>query len=300
MGAQCVYVFGYLGVSVADWTMMEGFASVQDYLRVMRVPHTWIDTPMLVAASAVFHVQFVCFLGRGEPHLLAAPDIVQSSADVPVGFLANSDNVHFYACHPTADVDGCEEVSGMDPAGDTLKASMISSAGAFEPSADAQDTEPSEDQLSRGLPNSLPLTSDSIFALCHCLNTWGDIFSAPSDELSAMLRAVETSTTDNSAASAFEVLRWRDAIKLLQWESLEQSAGMDRSNVYQIAKHHQKHPRHGRYKQFVKSRKILNKLVLQNIVEALAKTCDRHAGHTCLDAFRAQPTVVLRWRKLWY
>jgi hypothetical protein len=51
------------GVSVASWVCMEGYASMQAFIEAMRKPRVWVDTPMLVAASGVFEIQVVCFVG---------------------------------------------------------------------------------------------------------------------------------------------------------------------------------------------------------------------------------------------
>ena len=87
------------GVSVSDWALMEGSPSWEAYVKSMKVPGTWIDTAMLMAASALFNIQVVCFLGAGEAHLLAAPPIAASADEVPIAFVANSHNVHF-CCMP--------------------------------------------------------------------------------------------------------------------------------------------------------------------------------------------------------
>jgi len=55
------------GTTIEAWVCMGEYASLEAYIAAMRQPRTWIDTPMLVAASAVFDMQFVIFVGRGEP-----------------------------------------------------------------------------------------------------------------------------------------------------------------------------------------------------------------------------------------
>eukprot|EP00959_Pyramimonas_sp_CCMP1952_P123329 2578465-Pyramimonas_sp.AAC.1 len=39
------------GVSVASWVQMGGCSSMGECVASMRAPRTWVDTPMLVAAS---------------------------------------------------------------------------------------------------------------------------------------------------------------------------------------------------------------------------------------------------------
>ena len=288
------------GVSIAAWVAMEGYVSVAAYVAAMRVPRTWIDTPMVMAASAVFNIQFVCFVGRGEPHLVAAPEIAASSSDVPVGFLANSNNVHHYACHPGVEAGGCDSADGLDAAGDELMMSMVG-ASAFSASVGDPESEPAEEQGTRTPAANLSVHNSNLFALCSCLNKWEDAFAAPSPEILGLLCEVEAGSPGDAVTSCFEVLQWRDAIKLLQWELLEFSSGLNREHVYQVARRHHEQPRRGRHRQYVKSRKIVAKLVLEHVVAMLSKPCNRNkAAHACLDPFRSQPTAVLRWRKLWY
>ena len=102
--------------------------------------------------------------------------------------------------------------------------------------------------------------------------------------------------------NTFEVLQWRDAMKLSQWESLDIAAGVDRENVYQVAKrfHATSDKAHRRYNQYQKSRKICNKLTSKSVSSSIVKPCAASGRHHCLDVFREAPGAVLRWRKIWY
>ena len=93
------------GVSFEQWVTMEGFESMAAYIAHMQRPGTWVDTPMLTAASGLFGMQIIVFVGRGDPQLLAAPS-VQNLLIAPMATIACVANVHFFAVHPEVhDVD---------------------------------------------------------------------------------------------------------------------------------------------------------------------------------------------------
>ena len=98
------------GVSIQEWSMMESYyTSFNEYLAGMQTQATWVDTPFLYAATAVFNLQIVMLVGRGEPQLLASPQVMSSSVS-PVATLANVNNVHFMALQP---LQGPDELSAV-------------------------------------------------------------------------------------------------------------------------------------------------------------------------------------------
>jgi len=71
------------------------YTSFDKYLEAMGKPCVWIDTPMLYAASAVFEMQIIVFVGSGEPQLVAAAPIAGRTCDTPIAVIANVNNIHF-------------------------------------------------------------------------------------------------------------------------------------------------------------------------------------------------------------
>jgi hypothetical protein len=283
-------------LTLGQLATMEGHASVEQYIMDMKKQGTWIDTPMLLAASHVFHIQMICFVGQGEAQLLAAPEITALSEDVPIAFIANANNVHFYSCRPANSEDSADECADVgDDHDDPLLVSLVPQPndGRFIEEVE----EPSEGQLSRATPGgSLDTRGSNLFALCQCLNRW-DPFGRPDERVLDLLKVLEGALLTNTSGIVLEVLQYRDAVKLLQWESLE--AKLDREYVYQVAKKAMMKPSsHGRYNIFQKSRKLFVKLVLSKVEAGLLKECQ--PGHSCTKPFLQHAASVLRWRKLWY
>ena len=246
----------------------------------------------------------MCFVGRGEPELIVAPQIAASHTDVPVGFIANCANVHYYACEPDTHGDACPEMPNAgNMTGDELL--QHTSSPSQQTPMQHNTTAPSEDQLSRqsNMMQSSGASSDNVlFALCECLSKW-DSFGIPSPEVGEIVRQQASVNPTNMAATSLQVLQWRDAIKLAQWERSERQAGLHREHVYQVAKQHlvSSGMAFNRNKTFTKSRKIANKLHLSKVVADISGPCEKQGTpHTCLHAFRLQPGAALQWRKLWY
>ena len=129
-----------------------------------------------------------------------------------------------------------------------------------------------------------------------------DSFASADAEIAHLAKAHDAADAGDTVNVVCQVLRWRSAIKLCQWERLESEAGMQREYIYQIGR---------RYritcatacepKLFRKSRRLGDTLCLASIICTLASPCGKHnATHTCLDAFASNPNIALRWRKLWY
>ena len=226
------------GVSVSDWVLMEGNPSWEAYVKSMKVPGTWIDTAMLMAASALFNIQFVCFLGAGEAHLLAAPPIAASAAEVPIAFVANSHNVHVFACHPCTTSAQSDDAGGPASARDGVEEQAEDSLCAASEPFDGSPL--SEDQCFRHIRRREPPDDLELLAVSQCLNSWSDAFGAPSPDMLNAIRAAECADVSDLVATTFEVLRWRDSVKLLQWEMLESQAGLPRECVYQLGRRHLK------------------------------------------------------------
>ena len=91
-------------------------------------------------------------------------------------------------------------------------------------------------------------------------------------------------------------------MKLMQHEEAEQKAGIDRQFHLNLGKAYlvEKAHRQKKSSMLTKSR-LCYKLFLPGISKALASPCHKHGKeHTCLNAFRSQPGLVLRWRKMWF
>lgn len=287
------------GVSVEQWIEMEGFVSFEEYGATMRQPRAWFDTPMFVAASSVFSMQIVCFVEGSEPQLIIAPEFAATSSDLPVALIANTCNVHFYGCEPAEDSDAAAGA----PEDDLLLGVIAKEKSRPSERSDMpMDVEAvSEEQCARNVHIGPPEGGDML-ELCKAIRTW-DPFSIPDAHITDYIRRVETGKSSAGANASFEMLRWRDCLKLVQWEELETSAGVDREHEYRVALkfYTQGSLANGRHKQYSKQRKIAAKLCLQNVLAAIKQPCEKHGKvHHCLDPFRAAPSAVLRWRKLWY
>ena len=291
------------GTTIGQWIQMEGYGSVEEYIQYMCVPRTWVDTPMLMAASGVFNMQFIVFVGPGEPELIVAPQHMSSNQDLPVGFLANCGNVHYYACEPDAGDEPSATAAAAEMTGDVLLQNMPERNGIVAEKHD--ETPPTEDQCVRPVPaaeQQAEPRAQALFGLCECMSRW-DSFDAPPPELADIVKHQEPSDLGSMSDLTLQTLQWRDAYKLAQWEELERQAGIDRGHVYQVAKKQLALAGRacGRYRTFVKSRKIANKLSLGKVIGDIEGPCHkRGSAHTCLDVFRLQPRAVLLWRRLWY
>ena len=142
-----------------------------------------------------------------------------------------------------------------------------------------------------------------LLTLAESLMAW-DPFSEAGmcPKLRQLVGDLEQRSEFDSTMHVFQTLQWRDAIKLHQCEVVERAAGIHREHEYCIgASFYASSLVYGRAKQFAKSRRLWYKLDLQRIKDDLSKPCERHKSrHTCLDAFRAMPDIVLRWRRMWF
>ena len=186
--------------------------------------------------------------------------------------------------------------------GDTLLQSM--SFPSQQTPMQHNTTAPSEDQCSRqsSMMQSSGASSDNaLFVPCERLSKW-DSFGIPSQEVGEAVRQQASVDSNDMVATTLQVLQWRDAIKLAQWERSERQAGLHREHVYQIAKQNvSSSVTCNRYRTFTKSRKIANKLNLAKVLADISGPCEKQGTpHTCLHAFRLQPGAALQWRKLWY
>ena len=280
---------------------MDGQPSFVSYISHMRNPHVWVGTPMLHAASAVLGLQIVCFMGSPEPSIIAAPNVL-SQAESPVAVIANVGNWHFYALepdNPTYDVEPLD----LGSADDALLAWSANSS-LHEWQDNIANVTEAECSRSYGAPESHTEYDAQLFKLGESLMS-ADLFGniTCDQELSQLVASQDASDASNVDDNCFMVLRWRDAVKFSQWETADQQNGVNRDYEYQIGKAYYScaSSRHGEMKIFEKSRRLLENPDFSNISAALEQPCEKHgARHTCLDAFRAVPHSVLRWRKMFY
>ncbi|MFM7990150.1 MAG: hypothetical protein ACKPKO_63625, partial [Candidatus Fonsibacter sp.] len=84
-------------VTVENGVSMEAtHQTLNDYITYMSTPRNWIDTPMLLATSAVFKVQIVCISPEPLIIIIAAP--LTSQPSLPNRTVANVGYVHFTPC----------------------------------------------------------------------------------------------------------------------------------------------------------------------------------------------------------
>ncbi|MDA8582852.1 hypothetical protein N9L68_01440, partial [bacterium] len=223
------------GTSIAEWVAMEGYESMDAFIADMRRPRTWITTPMMVAASAVFNMQIICFVGGDEPQLVAAQAVLEQYRDVPMVFIANSNNVHFYAVQPQpAAPNDCEQEV---PADDDIFTEFMQNGLELAVGRDDNETFISEDQTVRteAIPQESALSKD-LYTFAQAMTHWKP-FAAPKIDMNNLVHSI-TASDHTSAVPSMEALRWRDFIKLAQWEDVEREAGIHREHVYAIARTH--------------------------------------------------------------
>ena len=275
--------------SLSDWVRMEGYSSFGAYLKHMKVAKTWIDSPMLYAASALFRLQLVIFLDDGRPHLLAARVIEQQESG-HLALLANIRRCHFQALQPLPP----ENFSPCKSSADTLLLQVP------ETQDDADDSAP---EATDGEAAPVPYQNchaEKTIQLCQALINWDPFSSACDPQLPDLVKSLES--TDEPSEVLSQTLQWRAAVKLLQHEEFDR-AEVDRSFHLELARINVvKRTTPARQKMFyVKSRTLGPKLTLAAIKISLVPPCHKNnAPRSCLDAFRNCPNLVLRWRKMWY
>ncbi len=220
-------------LTVREWVDMDGtYGSFEHYLSDMRLPRRWIDTPMLYAASAALHMQIVCLLSSGEPNLIAARSVQESTGAVPVALIANIGNVQFWALLPWPTEDepeGPEEP--LDSQGDLLLdrpqghgtlVAVTEEAGYWQ-----QQPQPAAE-----------LPSDAL-SLGRLVLNWKP-FGAEGmhQDIPPLAQRLEAAFGAGARPHTFQVLQWRETIKMLQWEEEEHARGIDRTHFLRIAAAH--------------------------------------------------------------
>ena len=278
-------------LAVRDWLVMDGDASCDAYLKRMRQPGEWVDCPMLYAASAILAVQLVCFLTNGDPQVVVASTISHLD-DLPILLLANADNMHFWAVEPSDDIGAPilhPETSGHRRADDT---DLLGEHYAGNLRAGEADL--SGEHCGPDMPSN---KRQGIFDMAAELMQWKP-FDKPVSE-SRLLECCLQAESGHIASDALMVVKWREAIKLHQWEEIERSAGISRDEQYRIARNHLATYSHTAA-QVQKTRKLCAKLCLAQIIKQLSAPCEKKGAkkkHNCLDLFRDKPKIVWRWRR---
>lgn len=286
------------GVSLENLILMDpSYATFADYLARMSLNRVWIDTPMLLAASALFNIQISVLLGRGEPQLVAAPN-VRSLKRAPLVSVANVNNQHFYALYPETGEDTIEDIGGMiddvlehgreDPLLHTL-------ANIFDDAATPNPEETQPDAICQPCQETDALTTadNSLFNLLPLLSMW-DPWSntTPPAELLSLYHHHESDVST--------CLRLRDAMKLHQTEQVDDA--LDKEWVYSRVKAYFNRWCSHDPKKFSKSQKIATYMSYPMVCEDLYKDCGSGGKerHTCMDAFRQHPKAIQSWRRLFY
>ena len=261
------------GMTLEDLICMDtNVQSINDYTQHMRKPHTWIDTPMLLAATAVFHMQLVIIMGKAEPQLIASTCIM-GHAELPVAAIARVNNKRFMALFPAPLPQGgtLDPGEGAREAHDLLGQDVL-------PGESHDGAEPCEEQCAR-TSAELPQAHDTwdLFALAEQLAQWAPWGPSASTELSLLSKKQDGDNLQDVAANVFQVLQWRNCVKLQQWEKSERHGDVSRDHVYRVAKrYHSALPvRHGGHKQFAKSGRLCGKLCLKKISDSVAQPCEK-------------------------
>ena len=207
-------------VTISDWVEMDGYSSLSHYIEQMKLEKAWIDTPMLLAASAVFELQLLVFLDDGRPHLPASQQM-QKKNSAQVCLLANTLNVHFFAVRPVPrdNLEPCKTSSDM--------------VCQHLPDPDRADSESLSDASDTELTPVIP-DQDVTFRLCCALIKWDPWGPSLDSEIPDLLSRLEG--TDEPFEGISQTLQWRAALKLLQHEQLEDSRDIDRSYQLELAR----------------------------------------------------------------
>lgn len=193
-------------VTLSDLLNMAGFSSVTAYIEHMRNPQVWIDTPMLWAMAGVYNVQLVVYVGAGSPQVIIAPDAM-AEHKVLTAYFGNYSNVHFWALEPDTGPPPLENpASPLDAFEDML----LPAVGAAE-ALDAGEAGEEQGLRTLATPLATNLSAD-LFAFATAMMQW-DAFAAPAAHVSQLCKALEAGTADLTA-QVFQVLQWRDALKL--------------------------------------------------------------------------------------
>ena len=244
------------GVSLQELAIMEGrWADWGAYLEAMATKRTWIDTPVLIAASALFQCQIVCLLSSTpEPQLIASPTLTVSG-DIPVFLMANVGNWHFFALRPLhhglgfgLGADAPAPVEECAPCDFLLQSIESHDDWAALSSKERQDEvemlcgECQDTVVDLEGAGAAACVEDSdegvaLFELSECLAGWcpfgedGGMNSA----LVCAARKLDPGNCGEAAGNAFQALRLRRSIQLLQWEVVD---GVGREHVHQLARRH--------------------------------------------------------------
>ena len=255
------------GVSLSDLVLMEQrYTSVRDYARAMSASKVWIDTPMLVAASAIFEVQIVMFVGAGEPHLLMSPTLAGRS-QIHTITLACISNVHFVALRPKPpnDDDTAPIHSETDPLLNYLASAIEDSSN--ESSAEYDNTV----TVSHTVPDTglLVDADEPFYDRCEKI-----IEFRPWD----MPTVHHNVQTGGVQQNALEVLRMRNAAKMLQMEDVDKTSGENRETLHAIARRYrERRPvRKLSKKMYKQSQSLCDKLSPVRICQHLLKDCSKH------------------------
>ena len=140
------------------------YSDLPQYIKTMAVPGSWFDTPMLLAASAVYEMQILCILPDTDPQVIMAAEVSRSAAEIPVCLLANLGNFHFWACElaPVAPprITPSPHVIDRDP--------MKKFSAASLDDGDQSDSEQQQQQQSEPLDAKVK----NLYGIAKCLSSW--------------------------------------------------------------------------------------------------------------------------------
>ena len=141
---------------------------------------------------------------------------------VPTAYFAHFGNFHFWALERDAEPQALQNPTKDVRAFGDLLLPVVGAAEALDVG------EAGEEQGVRASSTASvnrTLSAD-LFGLAAAVMQW-DPFGHQQAGLGAMAKALE-SGTEGAISHVFDVLQWRDALKLAQWERLDQEVGLDR------------------------------------------------------------------------
>ena len=307
------------GVSIGDQILMD-YSSVAEFTTKMSKPKEWVDATVLLGLAGALEIQIVIFTGANDPWVISTETLAAQNA--PLVPLACVHNYHFWSLCPAA----AETYSNSDVTKDasekmnSLLPHLIESSQVRNDEGHGEPVEPDVLSHVKYKPQQQQ-TTERLEACVHLL-TWQPF----PDKFS--MEGMTNVRSENSAL----VLQWREVLKpdscsskvifsaslsirfclsvsclsgrlpqayrLLKFEEYDLAMGVDRENIYGLAKQwvsttkKQCSDKYGR-----KLARVDAKLRRNNIVTNLMGPCSTcKVLHTCLDPFRACPDAVLTWR----
>ena len=285
---------------VSDSTPSFNFDSFDQYVTTMATHGEWVDQTMMFAVSSVLNVHIVVFSGDSEPNLISS--LPEDSTNAGTVCIAQAHNRHFWALQPGEDAGENVESNAAEHAksiGDMVLANLCHK----DRKQTAGDNDDDLATFERNTVSTARMADQdkTLFALSSALCVWSPFNSSVASGTGEVKTALTACGLD---LDVFNVLKVREALKLMQLEQHDEAKGMPRALSYRAAKrfHATKPARQGMNNLFRKSRRLVGKVTPALVKKQILKPCNRGTNkpHTCLDEFRKVPQAICKWRAMWW